>query len=419
MPIAAAFFALPRARRPVSRAAALGRLAGAAGLVLALAGCGGDGGAGDGAGAAGSAGGATMSAQAQLGRKVFNDATLSASGRQSCASCHLADHAHSTDVATGIARGGVALERQGVRNVPSLRYLAAAPAFGFDDEGAPSGGLFWDGRAASLADQAGRPFVNPIEMANASRAEVVLRLARASYADEFRQLYGADIFERPDEAFVRMTLALQAFEQEDPGLHPFSSKYDDFLRGRATLTEQELRGLGLFNSPAKGNCAACHPSARGADGSLPLFTDFSYDNLGVPRNRALGVNVDPAHYDLGLCAREGGDLANRADLCGAFKVPSLRNVAQRKAYFHNARFTSLKEALTFYVQRETNPEKWYARNPDGTVDKYDDLPAQYRANVNTSEAPYDRRLGDAPALSDAEIDDLIAFLRTLDDGYVP
>jgi cytochrome c peroxidase len=128
-------------------------------------------------------------------------------------------------------------------------------------------------------------------------------------------------------------------------------------------------------------------------------------------------NADPAFFDLGLCARDSGDLLARSDLCGAFKVPSLRNVALRRAFFHNGRFKTLKDTLTFYVQRDTNPEKFYPLNTDGSVNKFDDLPAQYRVNVNTSEAPYNRKPGEAPALSDAEIDDLIAFLQTLTDGY--
>ena len=150
---------------------------------------------------------------------------------------------------------------------------------------------------------------------------------------------------------------------------------------------------------------------------MPLFTDFTYDNLGVPRNVDILANADPAYFDLGLCQR--ADLTARADLCGAFKVPSLRNVAVRKAYFHNGKFTTLKDALTFYVQRDTNPEKFYPLNPDLTVNKFDDLPPQFAANVNTTEVPYNRHLGDAPALTDAEIDEVVAFLQTLSDGYTP
>jgi cytochrome c peroxidase len=148
-----------------------------------------------------------------------------------------------------------------------------------------------------------------------------------------------------------------------------------------------------------------------------MFTDFTYDNLGVPRNPALTRNADSAYFDLGLCER--ADMVDHPDLCGAFKVPSLRNVGRRHVFFHNGRFTTLKDAITFYVQRDTNPEKWYPLNPDGTVNKFNDLPAQYVANVNTLEVPYNRHLGDAPALSDAEVDDVIAFLQTLSDGYRP
>lgn len=356
-----------------------------------------------------------LSAAADLGRRIFEDRTLSASGRQACASCHVAAAGHAQDNALAAQLGGPALTLQGRRIAPSIRYLATNTPFFFDAEGTPTGGFFWDGRAASLAAQAADPFLNPVEMALSGKADLAQRLAAAAYAEDFRRTYGADIFDRPDAAFEAATLALQAYQREDADFRPFSSKYDAFLRGDTVLADRELRGLALFNDPRKGNCAACHPSAPAADGSGPLFTDFSYDNLGVPRNAELQANADPSHYDLGLCARP--DLATRTDLCGAFKVPSLRNVALRRALFHNGRFKTLKDALTFYVQRDIHPEKFYPRRADGSVAKFDDLPAAYAANVNTSEAPYNRRPGDAPALSDAEIDDVIAFLHTLNDGW--
>ena len=359
---------------------------------------------------------ASLSPVARLGARIFHDASLSASGRQSCASCHDPDAAHGAPNALAAQFGGGLLDRQGLRQSMSIRYLARDTAFRFEADGTPTGGFFWDGRAATLADQAGRPLLNPVEMANADKSEVVAKLSRAAYADEFRAVFGSAVFDDADGAFLRMTIALQRFQLEDASFQPYSSRYDEFLRGNLRLDERELRGLALFNSPAKGNCAACHPSARGADGSLPLFTDFSYDNLGVPRNPELRANDDPAYFDLGLCGREGGDLAGRADLCGAFKVPTLRNVAERRAFFHNGRFKTLKETLTFYVQRDTNPEKWYQVGAGGSVAKFDDLPARHHGNVNTSEAPYDRKPGNAPALTDAEIDDVIAFLRTLSDA---
>jgi cytochrome c peroxidase len=360
-----------------------------------------------------------LSVQGDIGRQVFNDTSLSASGRMSCATCHNADNAHGPTNGLAAQLGGMGLDVSGSRASPSIRYLATNTAFRFEPDGTPTGGFFWDGRATTLQDQAGRPFLTAHEMANANVPDVVDKLSRAIYAEQFKRVFGEDIFSRPDDAFARMTLALQQFQREDLAFRPFSSKFDEVLRNRAQLSSQEVRGLALFNDPGKGNCAACHPSAKGSDGSHPLFTDFSYDNLGVPRNPDIPKNADPAFFDLGLCARDSGDLASRTDLCGAFKVPSLRNVATRQVFFHNGRFKSLKDALTFYVQRDTNPEKWYPLNPDGTVRKFDDLPPQYQANVNTTEAPYDRRIGEAPALTDAEVDDVIAFLKTLTDGYKP
>src|SRR3989442_7273792 len=223
-------------------------------------------GAGSTAGTSGAPTESPLSAQASLGEKIFNDVSLSASGRQSCASCQSDDHGHAAPNDLAAQFGGALLDQQGCRSSPSIRYLVANGAFHFDAEGTPTGGFFWDGRAASLQDQAARPFVNPREMANVSVAAVVDKLARASYAAEFQQLFGADIFARPDDAFARMTLALQQFQREDPAFRPFSSKYDEFLRGRANLSAQESRGLALFNRSDKGNCAACHPSAKARNG---------------------------------------------------------------------------------------------------------------------------------------------------------
>ena len=381
---------------------------------MAIASCGGGGTAASGAAPPEER---ALSAQAALGEKIFVDASLSASGRQSCASCHDATFAHSPANALAVQLGGANGDLQGRRKAPGIRYLATNPAFFFDGEGTPTGGFFWDGRAANFAEQAAEPFLNPFEMANPDKASVVAKLAAAPYAADFRRVFGDRIFDDVEGAYLAMSLAIQQYEREDVEFNALSSKYDAFLRGQATLTDQELRGLALFNAPDKGNCAACHPSARGSDGAPPLFTDFSYDNLGVPRNPEIARNADPATFDLGLCER--ADLAQRSDLCGAFKVPSLRNVALRQALFHNGRFKTLKDALTFYVQRDTNPEKWYPLAGDGSVKKFDDLPPELRGNVNTSEAPYNRGPGEQPALSDAEIDDVIAFLRALTDGYAP
>lgn len=408
-----------------ARTLAICALLGATAAVLSA--CGGGGDSSSTASDAGTSA-STLSAQAALGEKIFKDESLSASGQQSCASCHDPARAHAGPdlqhgVSTGVVEpGGVTLgSLQGGRISPSIRYLVSNKAFRFEADGTPTGGFFLDGRATSLADQAGGPFLNPREMANASKADVIAKLAAAAYASEFKQVFGAHVFGDVDGAYTRMTVAIAAYERESAEFSPFTSKYDAYLRGQVQLSDAEKRGLALFKNSAKGNCAACHPSDRGADGSFPLFTDFSYDNLGVPRNWDLADNADPAFFDLGLCesaALSGVAQSKKDSLCGAFKVPSLRNVAVRKAFFHNGRFTSLKEALTFYVQRDTNPEKWYFKSDRTTVDdKFNDLPSPYRGNVNRTEAPYNRNPGDAPALSDAEIDDVIAFLGTLTDGY--
>jgi cytochrome c peroxidase len=388
-----------------------------AALVCLLVACGGGGEAGASVALSSAAGESGLSPAAALGEKIFSDQSLSASGRQSCASCHDPANAHAQTNGLAVQFGGPNLDQPGFRAVPSLRYLNSNSAFSFAKDGTPTGGFNRDGRTQSLAEQAQRPFLAPHEMANASKAEVVERLKRAAYAEEFRSVFGASIFDSADDAFDRVLFSLQQYQLEDGDFHRFDSKYDFFLTGKAALTDAELRGLALFNNPAKGNCAACHPSAKGADGASPLFTDFTFDNLGVPRNAAIPATADPAYFDMGLCGPDRTDLVDRKDLCGAFKVPTLRNVATRKVFFHNGRFNNLRDVVRFYVRRDTNPEEWYPLDADGAAQKFNDLPAELRGNVNTSEGPYNRQPGMMPALSDQEIDDLIQFLGTLTDGY--
>lgn len=352
-----------------------------------------------------------------IGKLIFRDTSLSASGRLACASCHTPDNAHAQANDLAAQLGGPDLATQGTRAAPSLRYLNLTPRFSIAADGTPSGGFDRDGRVQTLAEQAQRPLLAAHEMANADPAAVIAKLRQATYAEQFRALFGAAIFDDPSTAFERVALALQQYQKEDPTFHAFDSKYDQFIAGKSSLSDAELRGLALFNSPSKGNCAACHPSARATDGSAPLFTDFSFDNLGVPRNLALLANRDPGYYDLGLCGPDRTDLAQRRDLCGAFKVPTLRNVATRKVFFHNGRYTSLRDVVSFYVRRDTNPEEWYPTGVDGVVLKFDDLPPELRRNVNIVEGPYNRLPGQTPALSSAEIDDVVRFLGTLTDGY--
>ncbi len=261
------------------------------------------------------------------------------------------------------------------------------------------------------------PLLSPYEMANASREEVVAKVRRTAYAPQFRETFGEGVFADSVLAFKGVLMALEAFQQSPAEFYPYSSKYDAFLRHETSLSRDELRGMDAFNDPAKGNCARCHPAAV-RNGAFPQFTDFGYAGVGAPRNAAIPANADPHYYDLGLCGPLRADLADRAEYCGLFRTPSLRNVALRRVFFHNGVFHRLEDVVRFYAERDTRPQQWYPRAPSGGIVKFDDLPPQYRANVDTR-APFDRHTGDPPALSDADIRNIVAFLNTLTDGYQP
>jgi cytochrome c peroxidase len=277
------------------------------------------------------------------------------------------------------------------------------------------GGFFRDGRAMTLEAQAEGPFLNPVEMANPSKAAVIAKIKASPYAGWFRAEFGDEGLDDPEQAFAHVAQAIAAYERSQP-FHPFSSKFDDVLRGGARLSRIEAEGFALFKDERKGNCLACHAGApKSRDPKDWLFTDFSYDALGVPRNLEIPANADPDAYDLGLCERP--DLAAAAPkgfdterLCGAFKVPTLRNVARAAPYFHNGSVRTLREAVAFYATRDTAPERWWPKR-----EKFDDLPKKYRSGINSKEIPYDRGLGQKPRLSPHEIDAIAAFLRTLSD----
>jgi cytochrome c peroxidase len=361
----------------------------------------------------------SVPAMTRLGRQLFFDPGLSASGRVSCATCHDPRFAYgpapSSPKLGAVDSGGAA------RAIPSLRYIQDIPPFSehhFDeavdesvDQG-PTGGHMWDGRADSLHDQARLPLLSPREMANARAEDIVAKVAQSACAESFRDTFGTDIFDDPRRAFKGVLQALEVFQQSPADFYPYSSKYDAWLRGRATLSAREGRGLAIFNDPAKGNCASCHPSQIRA-GALPQFTDYGYIALGVPRNRAIAANRDPGYFDLGLCGPERADLRGIAGYCGRFRAPTLRNVALRHSFFHNGVFRDLRRAVEFYARRDTAPAEFYGRDEKGAVQKFDDLPAALRANVNM-ERPFGTSV---PTLSQADIDDLVAFLSTLTDGF--
>lgn len=341
---------------------------------------------------------APAAALAGLGEQLFHDATLSSTGTQSCASCH--------DVATGFSDPDSALPvsegavggRFGQRNTPTAAYAAFVPPLGFtieDGEVLWAGGLFVDGRVDTLEQQAQKPFLNPVEMNNASPADVIARLRTSPMAAAFLAVYGADALDPGQEelAFDRVAAAIAAFERT-PAFAPFSSRFDDYIAGRGALSAQELEGMAVFVRPDKGNCAACHTIARGPNGEPPLFTDFTYDNLGVPRS------PDAAFFaadfvDEGLAATLAArDVAGSEALRGKFRVPTLRNIANSAPYMHNGVFTSLREVVEFYNTRDTAPGRWGA--------------TEVPATVNRNELG---KLG----LTERDTDALVAFLKTLSD----
>ncbi len=360
---------------------------------------------------------------ASVGRSIFFDRTLSASGKVSCASCHDAAHAYGPANGRSVQLGGADGRTAGLRAAPSLRYtLARTPVWSharptslaeqvLETDNAPRGGFAWDGRFNTLHEQAAFPLLAASEMAS-SKEDLLLKLKQGPYAVQMKQAFGEAVFSDANTAFSAMLTAIERFELEDRSFHPYTSRYDAFLDGKGTLTPAEAHGLALFNDPARGNCASCHLSARGADGSHPLFTDFQFEAIGVPRNREIPANHETGFYDLGLCGPVRTDKSAEKTYCGMFKTPTLRNVAAREAFFHNGRFHDLKTALRFYVQRDLAPEKWYK----GAA--YDDLPVAMRGNVDRVTPPLARSRGQAPVWNDAEIDDVIVFLKTLNDADV-
>lgn len=361
---------------------------------------------------------APPAARVALGRQVFLDARLSEPAGTSCAGCHDPRQAFSGNHGS---RLGVPLGSRpdlvGVRNTPSALYVAYIPRlFFYQDDDAPAaipfGGLFADGRADTVAELARHPLLDAREMHNASATQVRRKLAGAPYAQAFKREFGEKVFDTDGAAFAALGAALESFFQS-PEMAPFSSRYDAWVRGKATLTAQELRGLKLFKNPDKGNCASCHKfNETSTNPARSLFTDFGFDAAGLPRNRAIPANRDPRYFDTGLCtvaAAKGWP--DSGQYCGYFRTPSLRNVAVRERFMHNGIFADLREAVAFYATRAIEPARWYKNG-----ELFDDVPRRQRGNVNTATLPYNRVKGMQPALDDAEIDAIVAFLRTLTDA---
>jgi cytochrome c peroxidase len=350
----------------------------------------------------------SLTPQEQLGKYLFFDTGLSDPAGQSCAACHdpavgYTGASQAVNVAGAVYEGAVA-GRFGNRKPPTAAYAGDSPILHFDGT-AWVGGMFWDGRATGwtlgdpLAEQALGPFLNPAEQNNASPQVVIDKVLASGYRNLFLQVCtDADAATR----YECIGRAIAAYERSAE-VSSFTSKYDYWLLGRAKLTGQEQMGLALFNGRA--GCAACHPA--------PLFTDFTYDNLGVPRNPSnpfyqMPYNPEGASWvDTGLggfLEAAGYDESIWAPEWGKQKVPTLRNVDLRpskslvKAYLHNGVLKSLLDVVHFYNTRDVPGAGWPA--------------PEVAANVNTTE------MGDL-GLNPGEEQAIVAFLKTLSDGYVP
>lgn len=386
---------------------------------------------------------------ALIGRDIFYDPLLSGSGRLSCASCHDPHHHYGPSNNQSVFVGGKDLKSPGRRAIPSLAYLEHVPNFsigpdnpesetapGLPSAGAtashvaksavassttaivPQGGLFWDGRADTLQQQASGPLFDPAEMAS-TPSIARTRIENASYTKRLKALAGPAAEASPDLLLSEAMFALARYQIEEPSFHRYNSKFDAWLEGKTRFTPQESAGYRLFNDPMKGNCAACHLD-RPLPGNLPpLLTDRQYEALGAPRNTALAGPYENGHFDLGLCEAMPGGAEQSGAYCGMFATPTLRNVGDRKVFFHNGVFHDLKQVLDFYVLRDIQPELFYSPDAQRRVRKADDLPAQYQPNLDRTDAPMDRKPGDQPALTLEERTAVIRFLQTLTDGWSP
>jgi cytochrome c peroxidase len=345
--------------------------------------------------------------KAALGKKLFFEAKLSFPDGQSCASCHDPAFGFSEPDQEFATSEGVLRGRFGPRNSQTANYLATCPPLHYDSEKKTYvGGMFWSGNEDDLAAQAQQPFFAPVEMHNFIDAQVVLGVVLAGLAPELMQVYGPTVVlpQNSHEALVAISDAIAAYELTRE-LNAFDSKFDYYQRGQARLTAEETQGLAVFNG--KGKCHTCHPSSVQGNESGPLFTDFAYYNLGIPKNLD-----NPFLYGPPRMNPEGVDfidegLANvvaRFDPEGAaaqngkFKTPTLRNLERTAPYSHNGVFLTIKDAVHFHNTRDIPDTGWAA--PEITD------------NLSTD------NVGDL-GLTGEEEDALVAFLKTLTDGYRP
>ena len=377
---------------------------------------------------------AELGPEQQLGEQLYFDQTLSINDNQACASCHkpaaaFADPRNTADPANSPVSPGSVNGAFGTRNAPGAAYARFSPTFHWDsEEGLYEGGQFWDGRDDNLAGQASRPPTNPVEMALPDKEAVINKLLlNAGYVTAFWNLYGIDLNEAGTThagvlaAYDRMSQAIGEFEKT-LAFSEFSSRFDYWLAGEYEMTRQEEKGMKLFNGKAK--CNLCHLSNAGnaPDGNgiiPPLFTDFTYDNLGIPVNpRISELHGAPVPVDYGLGGRadiaaidpvmsDSGDLVS-AGQAGKFKVMSLRNIAATPPYGHNGYFATLEEIVHFYNTRDALADCAAHPAPEVGVNCWPG--PEVARNMNTDE------LGNLH-LTTAQEADLVAFLKMLTDGY--
>ncbi len=351
---------------------------------------------------------AQIDSMEKLGEALFFDTNLSMNRTQACATCHSPDHAFTDPRDSGDAGRAVSIgddgHSMGDRNTPSAAYAMLTPDFHINAQGKPVGGLFWDGRAKTLADQAMGPPLNPIEMGMPDKRTAVARLKEnAAYVSAFDSLFGKDILRDNDKAYAALGTAIAAFERTKQ-FSAFDSKYDRYLRGEVQLTEKEELGRVLFFSTQFTNCSRCHKLKEfgGAEGET--FTNYQYRNIGTPVNtsvRALNGSK-PGYVDTGLAQNpSAAHLAN----AGMFKVPTLRNVAVTAPYMHNGVFKDLRTVVKFY-------NKFNSKNPRHQINPET---GQKWGPPEIADMLAKEELESGSALDSKRIDGIVAFLKTLTD----
>lgn len=334
----------------------------------------------------------TIDEKIVLGEEIFNDKNLSNPIGQSCASCHSQEKAFSDPLNKAISEGAIP-NIFGNRNSPSISYNVFSPSRYYNTKDETFiGGLFLDGRSPNLMEQFIHPMLNPLEMNNESSTKVVEKIKKASYYSKIVNFYGNSPFESDILSYVGD--ALMQFQTSEK-VNPFTSKFDYYLQGRATLTLEEKKGFALFQGKAL--CAECHVTDPDPIKRKVLFTDFSYDNLGVPKNQnnpfytQAGNKAGKNYIDLGI-----GEIVSNVKENGKFRVPTLRNIAVTAPYFHNGAMKTLEEVVHFYNVRDLKTGEFGA--PEVLI------------NMNKDE------LGDLK-LTNEEEKSLVAFLKILTDGY--